>query len=238
MNTSLASRSLQFLRHHWRGLVLGSLVASGLLLASRYGQDLAAFLEWGNRIADQPLAVVVVIVWMAVLFTFALPGSLAFWLIAPFHPPLGSVAMLLAGSVAGAYGAYRLAQRMGPGHAPRGSGSLLDLLRQRGDVATQIALRVLPGFPHSVVNYAGGALHLPLPGFLLAAFLGLAVKWGVYASAVYGAVEAIESGDALDPRTLLPLFVLAGLLLLGALVRRRLESGRARHSDADPPAHR
>jgi len=214
-----------WLRRHWAGLLLGLLIVAGLVLTSWHTRELAQFLEWGDRIADLPVAIVAVVVLMVVLFTFALPGSLVFWVIAPFHSPLVSVIMLLIGSVAGAFGAHRFSHRLGKRWSPgKNAERVVALLEKRSDLLTQTALRVFPGFPHSVVNYAGGVLGLPLGPFLLAALLGLTVKWGVYATAVHGAVEAIETGDALQLGTLLPLFVLAGLLLLGALVRRRLES--------------
>lgn len=215
----------RWLRRHWAGLLLGLLIVAGLVLASWHTRELAQFLEWGERVADLPVAIVAVVFLMAVLFTFALPGSLVFWVIAPFHSPVVSVIMLLIGSVAGAFGAHRFSHRVGKRWSPgKNAERVVALLEKRSDLLTQTALRVFPGFPHSVVNYAGGVLGLPLGPFLLAAVLGLTVKWGVYATAVHGAVEAIETGDALQLGTVLPLFVLAGLLLLGALVRRRLES--------------
>jgi uncharacterized membrane protein YdjX (TVP38/TMEM64 family) len=214
-----------WLRRHWAGLLLGLLILAGLGLASWHTRELAQFLEWGDRIADFPVAIVAVVVLMAVLFTFALPGSLVFWVIAPFHSPLVSVIMLLIGSVAGAFGAHRFSHRVGKRWSPgKNAERMVELLEQRSDLLTQTALRVFPGFPHSFVNYAGGVLGLPLGPFLLAALLGLTVKWGVYATAVHGAVEAIETGDALHLGTVLPLFALAGLLLLGAFARRRLET--------------
>ena len=214
-----------WLRDHWAGLLLGVLIVTGIVLASWHTRELAQFLEWGDRIADLPVAIVAAVVLMAVLFTFALPGSLMLWVIAPFHSPGVSVIMLLIGSVAGAFGAHRFSHRVGKRWSPgKNAERVVALLEKRSDLLTQTALRVFPGFPHSVVNYAGGVLGLPLGPFLLAALLGLTVKWGVYATAVHGAVEAIETGDALQLGTVLPLFVLAGLLLLGALVRRRLES--------------
>ncbi len=218
-----------WLRRHWAGLLLGVLILAGLVLASWHTRELAQFLEWGERIADLPVAIVAAVLLMAVLFTFALPGSLMLWVIAPFHSPVVSVIMLLVGSVAGAFGAHRFSHRVGKRWAPgKNAERIVALLERRSDLLTQTAMRVFPGFPHSFVNYAGGVLGLPLGPFLLAALLGLTVKWGVYATAVHGAVEAIETGDALQLATVLPLFVLAGLLLLGALVRRRLESATSR----------
>ncbi|MFU8817645.1 MAG: VTT domain-containing protein, partial [Pseudomonadales bacterium] len=125
--------------------------------------------------------------------------------------------------VAGAGGARWVAAHLRrdwqPGEFAR---RVVELLRSRGDLFTQIALRVLPGFPHSVVNFAGGVLHLPLPGFLLAAVIGLSVKWAVYASAAYGISDSLAAGTAMRFETLLPLVILTGLLLLGGWYRRRL----------------
>ncbi|TVP89119.1 MAG: DedA family protein [Thioalkalivibrio sp.] len=212
------------LRRHWGGLLLATLVILGLVLANWHTRELTQLLEWGDRIADLPVAIVAVVLLMAVLFTFALPGSLMLWVIAPFYPPVVSVVMLLIGSVAGAFGAHRFSHRVGKRWSPgKNAERVVALLEQRSDLLTQTALRVFPGFPHSFVNYAGGVLGLPLRTFLLAAVLGLTVKWGVYASAIHGAVEAIETGDALQPSTVLPLFVLAGLLLLGGVARRWVE---------------
>lgn len=214
---------VDWLRRHWAGLLLGLLILAGLVLASWHTRELAQFIDWGERIADLPVAIVAAVLLMAVLFTFALPGSLMLWVIAPFHSPLVSVTMLVIGSVAGAFGAHRFSHRVGKRWSPgKNAERMVALLGKRSDLLTQTALRVFPGFPHSFVNYAGGVLELPLGPFLLAALLGLTVKWTVYATAIHGAVEAIETGDALQLGTVLPLFVLAGLLLLGALVRRRL----------------
>lgn len=226
-------RLANWLQGHRDGLLLAVLVILGLVLAYWHTPELTQLLQWGDRIADRPVAIVTVVVLMAVLFTFALPGSLVLWVIAPFHPPVVSVIMLVIGSGAGALGAYRFSHRVGRRWSPgRHAERVVALLEQRSDLLTQTALRVLPGFPHSFVNYAGGVLELPLRNFLLAAVLGLTLKWGVYVTAVHGAVEAIETGDALRPSTLLPLFVLAGLLLLGGVTRRWLE--RRAGADGEP----
>lgn len=205
-----------------RWLVLGLLLLAGLA-ASVWLVDPAWLLEHGQTVAEKPWVTPALVLVMALLFALALPGSLLFWMIAPFHAPWIAVPWLLAGSVGGALGAYLVARYLGWGqrHArERGGAWLVRVLRARGDLPTQMAMRVLPGFPHSLVNYAGGLLKLPLGTFLLAALLGLTVKWGVYASAVHGAVEAVETGDALQPRILLPLVLLAFLLVTGAVIRR------------------
>ena len=76
----------------------------------------------------------------------------------------------------------------------------------------------------SIQIVAAGLLRLPLGTFLAAATIGLGVKWAVYASAIYGALEAVESEEALSISVVLPLLALTVLLLVGAWVRRRVEA--------------
>lgn len=164
---------------------------------------------------------------MAITLAIGLPGSIGLWLIAPFYPPLIATLMLTISSVVGALGAYQLAARAGRRWNPSGlTLKVMQMLEQRSDLMTQCALRVLPGFPHSVINFAAGLRNISIKTFLLAATLGLAVKWVVYSSAIYGALEAIEEEDALQFDVVLPLIALALLLLIGAWFRRRVDAAR------------
>lgn len=207
------------------------LLVGGILLPV----DISDLWRWGAEMAGHPLAVIGIVVIMALLMTFGLPGSLCFWLIAPFHAPLLSISMLLVGSVAGALGAYHLGKGLGdawrPGKLAR---QVLGLLGKRSDFLVQCALRILPGFPHVFVNLAGGVLRLPLGIFFLAAVVGLGVKWTVYAQAVHGMVSASQAEQALSFGTLLPLIVLAVLLAMGGLAKRRF-LGPAK-AESPPPS--
>ncbi|MFP4334640.1 MAG: rhodanese [Wenzhouxiangella sp.] len=186
-----------------------------------YGID--ELLGLGHALSERPLYLAAIIVGMTVLFTFGLPGSLAVWLVAPFQPPLIATAVLVAGSAGGALGAYLFSARFRDEWAPDGfARRIINLLSRHGGVLSQTALRILPGFPHSVINFAGGVLGLGLAGFLTATVLGLAVKWGVYAGAIHGLVAAVEDDQALDWSTGLPLGVLSLLLLAGAWARHRV----------------
>ena len=209
-------------------LVLPGLILLGLVLAVWQPVEMATVLDWGRRLSSRPELMALVVLVMALMFTFALPGSTFLWLIAPFQPPWIATALLVLGSVGGAVGAHIMAGRLGKGWQPTpAAAKVFDLLSSRSDLLTQCALRILPGFPHSVVNYAGGVLKLPLPGFVLAATLGLTIKWAIYSSAVYGAVEAAEQGEAVNAMTLAPLFLLTVLLLIGAWFKRKVESRQA-----------
>ncbi|NDY97048.1 VTT domain-containing protein [Wenzhouxiangella limi] len=203
--------------------VLLVLAIAGLIIGAIQPYGIDELLVLGQTLSERPLYLIVIIVGMTLLFSFGLPGSLAVWLVAPFQPPLIATAVLVAGSAGGALGGYFFSAHFREDWAPDGfARRIIELLSRHGGVLTQTALRVLPGFPHSVVNFAGGVLGLGLAGFLVATILGLAVKWGVYASAIHGLVEAVEEDQSLDWSTGLPLLLLSLLLLAGAWARGRV----------------
>lgn len=218
-------------------LLLLLLAAVGVLMVGAIflPLEISDLWRWGAEMAGHPLAVIGIVLVMALLMSFGLPGSLCFWLIAPFHAPLLSISMLLVGSVAGAIGAYRLGKGLGdtwrPGKLAR---QVLSLLGKRSDFLLQCALRILPGFPHAFINLAGGVLRLPFGAFCFAAIVGLAIKWTVYAQAVHGMVSASQAEQALGLSTLLPLILLAALLILGGLAKRWLF--RPSNTDHLPPS--
>ncbi len=209
------------LKRRWRWAVLGLLLGGGIAL-SLWGpwtaEDLAAV---GEVLAERPWILPVAAVVQAVLFTLAMPGSIVLWVVAPFHPPLLTTVVLVAGSTVGALGGYTVARRLGA--APEGaerSGRMVALLERHGDFFSQCALRALPGFPHAPVNFGAGVLGLPYGTFLAATVVGLTVKWWVYASAIHGAVEVAEGG-AIGIAPVVSLLLLVALAVLGALLRRR-----------------
>lgn len=204
-------------------LILPVLVLVGLVVAVWQPIDIATLLKWGQLIGTSPLFLALAILLIAGLFTFGLPGSLGLWLIAPFNPPWLATLLLVAASTAGALGAYAFSARLESGRqgSPR-AGKVVDILRRNGDVFTLTALRMLPGFPHSAINFGCGVLRLPLPGFIAATVVGYSIKWGVYASAIHGIADTVEAGDAIRPDVLLPLFLLVVLGLVGAWVRRKM----------------
>ena len=210
-------------RHVLRLVALGILAAVAVIVAIRQPVAIADAVTWGEAMAAYPTTIVLLILIQALLLALALPGTLMLWVVAPFYPPLAAAAILTAGSTAGALGAYLAAGWFGRTWRPGPTGQrVLKLLRRQGDFLTQMALRVLPGFPHSVVNYGAGSLRLPLAGFLAAAAIGLGIKWTVYAYAVAALVRPGLDGEGIDPVSLLPLLVLALLLVGGRYLRSRL----------------
>ncbi|QOC21621.1 VTT domain-containing protein [Wenzhouxiangella sp. AB-CW3] len=205
--------------------LLPALLVAGLVLAVWQPIGLEPLLAWGEQIGSAWWFLTAVMIMIAVLFTFGLPGSSGLWLIAPFNHPVLATVLLVIASTAGGFGAYRFSQRLGRDWQPSGgSARIVKLLERRGDLLTLLALRMLPGFPHSVINFASGVLGLPLATFLAATALGLTIKWGIYATAIHGITDAVEGEQALSAGTVMPLFVLVALTLAGAWARRRMGS--------------
>lgn len=216
-----------FFKHSWRWAAGFSIVVMLAYVWLWYSPDLMAIKRWAAAMSHHPLVVIAVMGTMAITLAIGLPGSIGLWLIAPFYPPLVATLMLTFSSVAGAWGAYLLAARAAGRWQPKGlTLKVMDTLKERSDLLTQCALRVLPGFPHSVINFAAGLGHIPLKRYLLAAAIGLSVKWAVYSSAIYGALEAVEEKDALQFDVVLPLVLLTVLLFAGGWYRRRVEAAQ------------
>ncbi len=207
----------------WRLAALFGLVLLGFALAAWQPFALAELIEWGQELTQHPAAIPLLITTQALLLALALPGTLLLWMVAPFFEPLAATLILTTGSTLGALGAYGISAWLGQTWRPDAQdGKLKRLLSQHSDLLTQLALRILPGFPHSVVNYTAGALRLNLLRFVLAAVIGLGIKWAVYASAVQSLVQTGLGEDPLDPRILAPLFIITVLLLLGRYAQHRL----------------
>jgi uncharacterized membrane protein YdjX (TVP38/TMEM64 family) len=211
-------------RQRWYRLAaVAALVAGGLFLTLWQPVSPETLLALGRACAGRPWAAVALVGLQAALLTLALPGSLMVWVVAPLYPPVVAALLLTAGSVAGALGAYSVARWAGAEWPPGpGKRRLVALLAHRGGFSTQLVLRLLPGFPHSVVNYGAGILGLPAGGFLAAAALGLAAKWLIYSAAISNLVAAGVEGEPIGPRTVALLLLLAILFAAGAVIRRRL----------------
>jgi uncharacterized membrane protein YdjX (TVP38/TMEM64 family) len=214
----------QVIREH-PGAVIMLLVLIGTIVAMAAPAEVMALMAHGERLAAHPATLTMLIVIQALLFTFSLPGSVMVWVVAPFMHPVKATLVLIIGSIIGCLGAYWFAHRLGT--STRDSleeKAAYRILRRHSDAFTQCALRLLPGFPHSVVNYAAGTLALPLTGFTLAIVVGLGLKWALYSSVIYALVEAGEGELQLGFWQLSPLLGLAVLLILGRFAANRIKS--------------
>ncbi|SES31740.1 Uncharacterized membrane protein YdjX, TVP38/TMEM64 family, SNARE-associated domain [Vreelandella subterranea] len=212
----------RLLSRTWRWVAIGAMLLMVSYVWMWHPPEVLNLRRWVGEAPNHPLVIGSVILIMAVTLGIGLPGGIGLWLIAPFYAPLAATPMLIVGSVAGALGAYYLSTRFGDRWTLSGRAyGVLKQLETRSDFLTQCALRVLPGFPHAIINFAGGLLRLPLMTFVMAALIGLGMKWAVYASAIYGTLETVEKDKAIGPSVVLPLIALTLLLLAGAWFRRK-----------------
>ena len=183
-------------------VIVGLLVLSGVLLEVYGLLDAAETLEYARGFTQYWWLVIVIIVAQALLFTFALAGSVFLWVAAPLYPPLTATLILTAGSTLGGLGAYFLSQYLTDDLKNRIEDSrVYRVLHDNNNFLTLFAMRVFPGFPHSVVNYSAGMLRARITDFVVAAILGVGIKTYIYAQVIYGASNsAAASRVVLVPR--------------------------------------
>ena len=198
------------------------LVCIGALLHALGVFDWRETLQWARGHAQHWWLAAALIVAQVVLFMFALPGSTVLWLVAPLYPPAVAAAILAAGGSLGGLAGYFFARRMTARQmALLRRKRLFLLLEKHADFPALLALRLLPAFPHSVINYGAGVLRLPVAAFLAAAALGLGVKSFLYASVIYPVAQA-EFSEFARMDTVLALLGLALLVVAGRAFRRRV----------------
>ncbi len=217
---SIVSRHSAF--NYWPLLALIVLVILGIALG------LGGVIDWRYllRLAQGytlnwwllPLLIVIQIV----LYTFALPGSMILWVVAPLYEPVVAVPALVAGSTLGALSAYLFARRevmSWVAHVRKRR--IFTVLQAHGGFLTLCALRTMPNFPQSVVNYGAGILRLPIGPFIVATVIGFAVKNTLYCSVIHGAVNATNPWDLISLSTLAPLLIVVILLVFAEILQVR-----------------
>lgn len=203
------------------------LTAAGIVLERLGVLDWRAGVAIAQGYADRPWLAPALALITALLYATSLPGSMMVWVLGILFPPQVAAPLFVAGGVAGAFGAYSLARGAGEVGSTE-EHRLLRLLARRSDFVTLVAVRVAPGIPHSAINLAAGALRLPLGRFLASAALGLAIKGGLYVTAIHQAARVATVEEAISWRTVAPLVLLAATLLaVPPLLRRWRQRGGA-----------
>lgn len=220
---SLIMRTRTFLRRFWGLGLLACVLVLGVAFERAGIFDWHAGVALAREYADRWWLAPALALVTALLYAASLPGSLMVWVVGILYPPAIAAPVFVVGGVAGALGAYTLAQaakRSGGGEVEQNRA--LRLLARRADFATLLAVRVAPSFPHSAINLAAGLLEIPRRRFLVSTGFGLAIKGGLYVSAIHQAAGVATIAEAISWRTLVPLAGLTALLLLGPPFLRRL----------------
>lgn len=207
---------------NWPLALLTALVALGLAAPFLEWFAWREALAWARGHAGQWWLPPALILLQALLFMFALPGSTVLWLVAPLYAPPAATLILTAGGLAGALAAYGFSHRLTEvqqAHLRRHP--VWRTLERESDFLVLCALRLVPAFPHSVLNYGAGILRLPLRGFAASVAIGFGLKAYLYSSVIHRLIETSDARGLLRPETLLPLLLLALLLLAAHVLRRR-----------------
>ncbi len=170
------------------------------------------------------LALVLILI-QAGLFTFALAGSVFLWVVAPLYPPAMAAFILTAGATFGGIGAYFFSLRLTEDWIRKVESShAYKLLHNQDNFFALFALRVLPAFPHSLVNYSSGILKVKLSHFIAAAILGVGIKSYVYSKVIYNAAASTTLENLLDFSTYGPLILLSAVSLIGVFIKYKITS--------------
>jgi len=171
---------------------------------------------------DNPLLIAALIIGQVALYTFALTGSYALWLVAPVYAPVASTSILAVGGTLGAISAYYFSRKMSEKWVQRIAHTrAYRLIRAQNQFLTLFALRVLPGFPHGLISYSAGILKCPPIQFILASMAGFVIKFYLYSSIVHRAADALTGKTEVDIVALSPLIALSVLSLAAVYLRHR-----------------
>jgi uncharacterized membrane protein YdjX (TVP38/TMEM64 family) len=167
--------------------------------------------------------IVILFLAQAILFTFALAGSIFLWVAAPLYSPPMATFILAAGATLGGLGAYYFAEYLSLDWKEKIQNSRsYKLLHAQDNFFSLFAMRVFPGFPHSLVNYSSGILYVKLSHFIAAAILGISIKSYIYARVIYSASSAPSLDMLFNISVIGPLILLSAISALGVFINYRI----------------
>lgn len=167
----------------------------------------------------------ILILIQAIMFTFAMAGSSIVWISGALFTPGMSTAIITAGTTLGSVSAYLFSEHLSDEWMQKIKFSrIYQLLQKQGNVPVLFALRVMPGFPHSVINYSSGILKVNFAGFLFATIAGTVIKSYVYSVLIYNTTSQSGLTGSIEFSTVWPLLALSILTLLAVAVRRFLDN--------------
>jgi len=203
------------------------LISLGLAMEIAGLLDARQILNFAREYAQHWWLIVVLILAQAILFTFALAGSIFLWIAAPLYPPPMATFILAAGGTLGGLGAYFFAEYLSLEWKQKIQNSRsYKFLHAQDNFFSLFAMRVFPAFPHSLVNYSAGILYAKLSHFIVAAILGISIKSYIYARVIYPASSSPSLDMLLDISVVGPLILLSTISALGVYINYRITSKR------------
>lgn len=215
-------------RHLTRLAMVAALILAGLALGHAGLLDAARAVAIAREYTQYWWLVPLLIFAQMLLFTFALAGSLFLWVAATLYEPPMATFILAAGGTLGGLGAYFFSGFLTADWKHRVENSRsYRLLQAQDNFFTLFAMRVFPGFPHSLVNYSAGILSANLAHFVAAAILGISIKSFIYARVIHSAATTLSLDLLLDPTILGPLVLLSLLSLVAVWINHRAAKNKA-----------
>ncbi len=201
-------------------LILGVLIAIGALLQLSGLLDPGELIEIARQYSGHWWLPVVLVLLQVLLFTFALAGTVFLWVAAVLYPPLTASIILAAGATLGGVSAYFFSSTLSDEWVHRVENShIYRVLHKQDNFFALLAMRIMPAFPHGLVNYSSGILKVNLVYFVSATFIGIGLKSYVYAPVIYQAAGGASLSDLLDITTFGPLVLLSVITLGGVIVK-------------------
>lgn len=196
-------------------LILIAFICAGIVLQLSGWLDTRQIIEFSQQYANTWWLWLVLIVLQVVLFTFALAGSLFLWVTATLYPPTESAMILALGATLGGLSAYFFSKNLASDWIEKIEGSkVYRLLQENDNFYTLFALRIMPAFPHALINYSSGILKVKLKYFLPASFIGVAIKSYLFSSIIHQAVISGSVYDLIDVKVLAPLIIFSLLIFV------------------------
>lgn len=211
---------------HFKLTILVALVCVGIILQLSGKTDLVGFIDLARQYAGHWWLALLLILVQIALFTFAMTGSSMVWITAVLFTPASSCLIMTTGTTVGSIAAYFFSSRLSSDWVRNVEASrVYRILQEQGGFVSLFALRVMPGFPHSVINYSSGILRLKLTSFVAAAAVGTAIKTYLYSVLIHEATTPDTVSEGIAVSTVWPLLLLSLLTLAVALGKEYL----ARH---------
>jgi len=210
-------------KHLKKLVIIAALITIGTVMQIAGFFDAEKMIVVVRGYADQWWLAYVLVLIQVVLFTFALAGSLVFWLTAPFFPPSTAAFILALGATLGGVGAYFFSKYLTDEWSKKIERShAYKVLHKQDNFFMLFAMRIFPAFPQSVVNYSSGVLNVKLTHFIPAAFLGVGIKSYIYSDIVYNLTTTASVDDLLNFSTIAPLVVLSVITFIGVYINYKM----------------
>ena len=209
-------------RHVKKLVIVALLITLGLVLEIAGLLDARQLLSVAREFVQHWWLVPVLILAQAVLFTFALAGSIFLWIVAPLYAPATATLILAAGGTLGGLGAYLFSKYLTDEWTARIQNSRsYKMMQAQDNFLSLFAMRVFPAFPHSLVNYSSGILKVRISHFVAAAILGISIKSYIYARVIYSASSSLSLDMLFDISVIGPLVLLSVVSALAVYVNYR-----------------